>query len=415
MKKDFLSKKEHRETRNSILLKIVVAVCIWIVVSVFCVAFFSISKEIDHSSPAIQPVSIDKEPDRLHGFYINDGSCKKTSAVSQILHTIESQPLESSQLRDGITYRDFIYYHVTDPEDCYPSAKHPDISVLITVSDRSLLKTDSYWVNYIISMNDVIMDLTFDVSYDLKNILFVDLQIGNRFQYWFEDFSQEQMKQKLIDTVVQFMPSLAVSTNSTPAQNTDTSYQYLFPSDTTYISESDLQGLTKHEVALIRNEIFARHGYSFKTEEFKVYFDTQSWYTPNPNYSDSLLNDIERANIKFIQQYEKKMDSTIRNENFEELVDLGQHPNYDTTIFSSFFSDEYGSYSDFRWEYIGATYSTFTAENGRYDSFDVFKIYFPNDVVGYYLVPFTGQGGTFPIVYRFSEEDGLTLMRMLTF
>ena len=183
---------------------------------------------------------------------------------------------------------------------------------------------------------------------------------------------------------------------------------YLFPSDTTYVSESDLQGLTKHEVALIRNEIFARHGYIFKTEEFKVYFDTTSWYVPNPNYSDSLLNDIERANVKFIQQYEKKMDSIIRKENFEELVDLGQHPNYDTEVFSSFYSDEYGSYSDFRWEYIGATYSTFTAENGRFDSFDVFKIYFPSDVVGYYLVPFTGQDGTLPIVYRFSEEDGLT-------
>jgi len=79
---------------------------------------------------------------------------------------------------------------------------------------------------------------------------------------------------------------------------------YLFESDKYYISDYDLYGKTKDEVALIRNEIYARHGYIFSTPEYAEYFSQKSWYTPNPNFSEALFNNIEKANKEFLVQYE---------------------------------------------------------------------------------------------------------------
>lgn len=88
---------------------------------------------------------------------------------------------------------------------------------------------------------------------------------------------------------------------------TDDSNDYLFPSDRVYISESDLDYRGQYEISLIRNEIYARHGYVFKTEPYKSYFESKSWYYPNEYFSDGSFNDVEKANVKFITEYEKAM------------------------------------------------------------------------------------------------------------
>lgn len=79
-------------------------------------------------------------------------------------------------------------------------------------------------------------------------------------------------------------------------------------SDKTYLMEDDLKNLTKEQLALARNEIFARHGYVFTNDEYKKYFSSKSWYVPNPNYdgSDSALNEYEIANYKVLQTWEQK-------------------------------------------------------------------------------------------------------------
>jgi len=82
---------------------------------------------------------------------------------------------------------------------------------------------------------------------------------------------------------------------------------FLFPSDSELITEDYLMTLTKEEIALLRNEIFARHGYIFRTEPFKTYFSSKPWYTPNENYDDSLLSEIEKTNAETIIAFEEKM------------------------------------------------------------------------------------------------------------
>lgn len=97
-----------------------------------------------------------------------------------------------------------------------------------------------------------------------------------------------------------------VQTNETETPKTDTwADAYLWPSDKFYMSEADLQGYTQEGVAALRNEIYARRGYIFKTDKWRDYFAQFSWYLPNPDFNDSLFNEVERANIATIVAYEK--------------------------------------------------------------------------------------------------------------
>lgn len=84
---------------------------------------------------------------------------------------------------------------------------------------------------------------------------------------------------------------------------------YLWPSDSEYISASDLSGFNQDTVAAIRNEIYARHGYAFHSTRWQNYFSSKTWYhrdsTCTANTIDSRLSDVERANIATLVSYEE--------------------------------------------------------------------------------------------------------------
>lgn len=84
---------------------------------------------------------------------------------------------------------------------------------------------------------------------------------------------------------------------------------YICPgSDSRYLTEADVSGLSDWELLLARNEIYARHGRKFDDPSIRAYFESKSWYngTIDPdNFDASVFNDYEKANIEFIQQHEK--------------------------------------------------------------------------------------------------------------
>lgn len=87
---------------------------------------------------------------------------------------------------------------------------------------------------------------------------------------------------------------------------------YILPtSSTAYLTEEDLKNLTADELRLARNEIYARHGRIFTTEDLNEYFNSKSWYTPvyEPEEFDqiasSLFNEYEVANLDLIVEAEK--------------------------------------------------------------------------------------------------------------
>ncbi|PIC86140.1 hypothetical protein CSV72_10015 [Sporosarcina sp. P20a] len=70
-----------------------------------------------------------------------------------------------------------------------------------------------------------------------------------------------------------------------------------------FLDESDLKGLSKDDLRLARNEIYARHGYVFQSKELQNYFGSQSWYEPNPSF-DGKMTKWEKHNIELIKSLE---------------------------------------------------------------------------------------------------------------
>ena len=73
------------------------------------------------------------------------------------------------------------------------------------------------------------------------------------------------------------------------------------------LSESMLQGLSLHELRLLRNEVYARHGRMFHAEWLQQYFDTQPWYIADENFKDEELSGSDKTNVETIVSYENKI------------------------------------------------------------------------------------------------------------
>lgn len=81
---------------------------------------------------------------------------------------------------------------------------------------------------------------------------------------------------------------------------------YMLPeSDIRLIEKEELEGVDKETLALMRNEILARHGYPFKKAEYQEYFGNQSWYTENPDFDYNMLSKIEMDNVETIKKLEE--------------------------------------------------------------------------------------------------------------
>lgn len=86
------------------------------------------------------------------------------------------------------------------------------------------------------------------------------------------------------------------------------SNQFIFPnSHLEYLGDADLRGRTAWELKIARNEIYARHGYIFESEEMRNYFNSKSWYVPAveaKDFDESVLSYVEEVNIGRILKYE---------------------------------------------------------------------------------------------------------------
>ena len=58
------------------------------------------------------------------------------------------------------------------------------------------------------------------------------------------------------------------------------------------------------ELRLVRNEVYARHGRPFKSEDLQAHFKATGWYQERADYSDSLLTQHDLANAALIQSFE---------------------------------------------------------------------------------------------------------------
>ena len=66
----------------------------------------------------------------------------------------------------------------------------------------------------------------------------------------------------------------------------------------------DVAAIPADELRRVRNEIYARHGRPFQTDDMKAYFAAQPWYKADPAYTDDRLTANDKANAALIQSFE---------------------------------------------------------------------------------------------------------------
>lgn len=80
------------------------------------------------------------------------------------------------------------------------------------------------------------------------------------------------------------------------------------------LTKEDLENLYKTDLEIIRNTIYARHGYSFKNRKIRNVFDQYvDWYIPFSIDVSGELTDLEVKNITLIKRYEKHADTYYDN------------------------------------------------------------------------------------------------------
>lgn len=79
------------------------------------------------------------------------------------------------------------------------------------------------------------------------------------------------------------------------------------------LTEKELKNLRKLDMEIIKNSVFARHGYAFKKQTYRNFFEQTDWYIPVSGNVDSELSPIEKENVallnRFIKYAEDKYDS----------------------------------------------------------------------------------------------------------
>lgn len=71
------------------------------------------------------------------------------------------------------------------------------------------------------------------------------------------------------------------------------------------LKAKDVENMYKADLEVIRNAVYARHGYAFKNARMRVLFDNSvSWYMPLFTDVTPYLTEVEKKNIALIKRYE---------------------------------------------------------------------------------------------------------------
>ena len=115
-------------------------------------------------------------------------------------------------------------------------------------------------------------------------------------------------------------------------------------------SKSNFTDYELFEVELLRNEIFARHNYSFTNLRLEDYFLKFNWYKPNPNnpIKKVVLNEYEKHNVAVFKAVEneiktkqkliiskiEKLKTEINNQNHNYLksIFVNENTKYDSSL-----------------------------------------------------------------------------------
>lgn len=69
-----------------------------------------------------------------------------------------------------------------------------------------------------------------------------------------------------------------------------------------------VSNLSKADIFILRNSIFARHGFAFRDKQLRMYFEQFDWYMPVFGDVKEDLSEIEKKNIDLLLRYEQNAE-----------------------------------------------------------------------------------------------------------
>ncbi len=144
--------------------------------------------------------------------------------------------------------------------------------------------------------------------------------IHNRSTYILSEYSVKRNEPQQNITY----PTTAVHTTShtvpstapdSPVQGTTSAYdnetiEYMYPTDTTELTREYLSTLNREQIIILTNEIYARHGYIFKSEKLQRYFSKRAWYhgyEPSMELVSQQFTQMEHKNLRIIVEYKESI------------------------------------------------------------------------------------------------------------
>jgi hypothetical protein len=73
----------------------------------------------------------------------------------------------------------------------------------------------------------------------------------------------------------------------------------------------DLGNLSRRDLRILRNTVYARKGRDFVSEGLREYFATKAWYQKDEGYSDKKLSAVDWKNIKLISSVEDTLGGPL--------------------------------------------------------------------------------------------------------
>jgi hypothetical protein len=77
------------------------------------------------------------------------------------------------------------------------------------------------------------------------------------------------------------------------------------------VTREQLKDLELWDLKMLRGVVFGRRGRVFKDRDIQSFLRDKSWYKPNPDFSNSMLNETERANLDLIRELEAEKHDQI--------------------------------------------------------------------------------------------------------
>lgn len=149
------------------------------------------------------------------------------------------------------------------------------------------------------------------VVYEIKEVILNDISAPEaatktynvRFEgsrTWRNKLVLNQYGQTFIEPVVTNLEPIRVDFSG-PAFRTE---QLYLKAKIALWTDEDIKRIPKESLALFRNEIFARHGHTFKTPKMKKNFEGEEWYFEVFDDAGPYLNEFEKKNVEFIKTKE---------------------------------------------------------------------------------------------------------------